>query len=390
LIGALRHGTEFVVVHQKSQRAQAEQWFNAAGHSPDQIAYVPLADYVSFTDWAEDAYVAVTDADSGRRYLVEPWTFFRDGDALIADAVEDHTPIRSTQAPLIFQGGNCLIGDDFWLIGKDYVADSIYLLEQDWPPVRMPPDKTPEQFVRDLFSEYVDARRRLIVVGSKKRIPVRPCYGTKSGGDYFLDLAAEGTGTFQPIFHIDMFITLLGRLSGQQFEVMVGDPTLANEALGIETPFALEEVYDALAQDLEDAGMKVHRNPLVHWPTLGKVQSLRELVDLSREVGNENLIPAVKELRASGAEDGTQVTARSWHHITWNNCLVENSRAFGKHVYLPTFGYGAFSTLSTIDDLMGDTWDGFGFEVHRLGDFTEFARRQGVVHCIKKYLERGN
>jgi hypothetical protein len=39
---------------------------------------------------------------------------------------------------------------------------------------------------------------------------------------------------------------------------------------------------------------------------------------------------------------------------------------------------------------MADTWDGFGFEVHRLGDFTEFARRQGVVHCIKKYLERGN
>ena len=30
-----------------------------------------------------------------------------------------------------------------------------------------------------------------------------------------------------------------------------------------------------------------------------------------------------------------------------------------------------------------------GFEVQPLADFNSFARRQGVVHCIKKYLRRG-
>jgi hypothetical protein len=35
-------------------------------------------------------------------------------------------------------------------------------------------------------------------------------------------------------------------------------------------------------------------------------------------------------------------------------------------------------------------WEESGFTVHLLGDFNPFARRQGVVHCIKKYLRRGD
>jgi hypothetical protein len=42
-----------------------------------------------------------------------------------------------------------------------------------------------------------------------------------------------------------------------------------------------------------------------------------------------------------------------------------------------------------IDRHMAQLWEGLGFEVHLLGDFNSFARRQGVVHCIKKYLRRG-
>ena len=83
------------------------------------------------------------------------------------------------------------------------------------------------------------------------------------------------------------------------------------------------------------------------------------------------------------------MTVREWHHVTWNNCLVENSAAAGRHVYLPTFGHGAESDLAAVDRHMSDLWEGLGFEVHLLADFNSFARRQGVVHCIKKYLRRG-
>lgn len=47
-----------------------------------------------------------------------------------------------------------------------------------------------------------------------------------------------------------------------------------------------------------------------------------------------------------------------------------------------------FAELAALDDQMEQLWKGLGFQVHRLGDFKPFAFRQGVVHCIKKCLQR--
>ena len=49
VIEALRPGTEFVVVHSASARDTVEEWFRSAGHT-ETATYVPLPDYVSFTD----------------------------------------------------------------------------------------------------------------------------------------------------------------------------------------------------------------------------------------------------------------------------------------------------------------------------------------------------
>ena len=194
------------------------------------MTFVELPDYVNFTDWAEDGYVSL--AANGVSFLMEPWEFPRSGDTLIAEAVQSVTGIKTGQAPLIFQGGNCLIGDDFWLLGKDYFADSIRLAGEQGGPVSVPQGMAPDAFVAQLFSEFVDTKRRLIVVGTNKRIPLRGFYGTREGSRYFLDIASDGAGTFQPIFHIDMLITLVGMGAGA-FEVFVGSPALADSLLGL-------------------------------------------------------------------------------------------------------------------------------------------------------------
>jgi hypothetical protein len=252
----------------------------------------------------------------------------------------------------------------------------------------MPEGTLPEEFVRRLFGDYIDAKRKLIIVGSEKRIPLREFYGAKENNDFFLDLPSGGVGTFQPIFHIDMLITLIGLGDGQKFEVLVGDPGLADQQLGTQSRYALKDVYDAIAKLLSEQGVRVHRNPLVHWPTIGRKFSLAELRDLSTRPGNESLVPGVKELEGLGAKDTSSISVRNWHHITWNNCLIENSARSGKHVYLPTFGYDQYQKLERIDRLMKATWEELGFQVHMLANFNEFARRQGVVHCLKKYIER--
>jgi hypothetical protein len=248
----------------------------------------------------------------------------------------------------------------------------------------------PDRFVRQIFSDYVDAQRRLVVVGTRKAIPLRDYYGTREGADYFLDIASDGAGTFQPIFHIDMFITVLGSSADGECDVLVGSPQLADERLGTSSPFALDDVYDRIARNLANAGLKVHRNPLVHRSTLGQKLTVAQLKQIGSEPGNEPLQLAIEELVAAGASDATAVTVRAWHHVTWNNCLVENSGAHGKHLYLPTFGHGDNSDLKPLDEHMKGLFESFGYTVHPLADFNKFARRQGVVHCIKKYLDRGN
>ena len=389
VIAALRPGTRFVAVHHTSTRPDVEEWFHAAGHPDGNVAYVPLPDYVSFTDWAEDAYVSLIDAADDTGYLMEPWEFPRAGDALISESVQEHAPLKSAQAPLIFQGGNCLIGDRFWLLGKDYFADSVALVEGDFPPVEIPSGTTSDAFVTRLFADYVDAGRQLVVVGTNRPIPLREYYGSREGEAFYLDIAGDGAGTYQPIFHIDMFVTLVGPDDDGTFRVLVGSPALADQLLGTRSPFALDDVYDSIADQLAARGMRVERNPLVHRPTLGRELTVAELRDIAGQPGAEALLEAVDELVAAGAEEATPVTVRTWHHVTWNNCLVENG-AVGRHVYMPTFGHGRNHDLEPVDQAMRSLWERRGFTVHMLGDFNAFARRQGVVHCIKKYLRRGD
>lgn len=389
VISSLRIGTNFVVVHHESIKQSIEPWFTAVGHKPDNILFVGIPDYVSLTDWAEDAYVSLKDAADGSGYLMEPWEFKRAGDALIADAVEEFSDIKATQAPLVFQGGNCLIGSDFWMLGKDYFADTIELLQGQRPPVKIPEGKSADDFARELFKKYVDKNRKLLLIGSKKPIPIREYIGTKSGTEFYLDVAAGGAGTFQPIFHIDMFISLVGVNNQGNFELLVGSPAIADKMLGTKSPFALDDVYDSIAKSLSDLGFSVKRNPLVHRPTVGRSFTLAKLKEIAAQPGYESLMSAVKELSGAGATDTSTVKIRDWHHITWNNCLVENSDSQGKHVYLPTFGHDPNTDLKPIDTEMKSIWEALGFTVHLLGDFNKFAERQGVVHCIKKYLTRG-
>ncbi len=154
-------------------------------------------------------------------------------------------------------------------------------------------------------------------------------------------------------------MTLVGPVDGR-FTVLVGDPSLASGLLGTSSsPSDLSEVYDGIAADLTAAGFDVRRNPLVRRATPGQVLPHAELA------------------------------VRDWHHITWNNRLVENSAEAGRHVYLPTFGHGDDFDLKVVDEHMARLWEDLGFSVHLLADFGSFARRQGVVHCIKKYLRRG-
>ncbi len=328
---------------------------------------------VAFSVWAEDAFVVVDDLD--RRppvtFLLEPERFPRVGDFQLAELVATATPMETAQSPLHFQGGNILIGDDFVLVGADYLDDSRAVLEasgsvEDFPFTGSA--RAREDFVKRLFREQFDPARTF-------HFPSATPTGRADSavleidGERWLETVDAGRGGRQPIFHIDMFLSLAGRAGGgrgAKYQVLVGDPGLADRTLGWE-PVAhnLQGEFDAVANQLRRQGFSVRRTPLPYVS-----------VDLR---GAFEVVVDGQPVEVVGE--------RLWYFATSNNCLVQiDGRS--KDVWLPTYGHAPFEELAAIDAVHRRTWESLGFTVHQLGDFHLFAMRLGALHCIKKYLAR--
>ncbi|MDQ4097288.1 MAG: hypothetical protein M3144_05395 [Actinomycetota bacterium] len=352
LLGKLPAAAGVVILTHESVEGDVRQWLRNAGRE-GAAEVITAPDHLHFSVWAEDGYVVVTDADEGRTSFVEPYAFPRYGDGLIADFVSNATDLGKTQAPLYFQGGNVLIGDDFFLIGADYPAESLQYVNS---VLRPEPGESPRDLVRRLYSEYLDTGRRLLYIGSTIPVPAEEERTFLLEGEEWRELVYVGNqpGTVQPLFHIDMFITLVGRDEDGRYRVLVGDPALAAELLG-ETvrPHAMREVYDNVARGMERLGFSVTRNPL----------------------------PLVYV-------DDPRARFRIWYFATSNNALVEIGDDGQNRVLMPTYGHGVWSSLEVIDRRNREIFEGLGFEVVPLGDFHPFAENLGAVHCIKKYLAR--
>ncbi|WP_414580773.1 hypothetical protein [Scytonema sp. PCC 10023] len=117
---------------------------------------------------------------------------------------------------------------------------------------------------------------------------------------------------------------------------------------------AIAEIFDDIAQNLQNLGFEVIRNPLP----------------------------------ITYVDDAASKT-RFWYFATANNSLVQIDTYNGNHVWLPTYGHGDWADLASIDAENKRIWEELGFVVHQLADFHPFAQNLGSVHCIKKYLERG-
>jgi hypothetical protein len=340
LLAKLPAETRFLVLTHESAAETVAGW-------SDRIDVVAGPDHINFSVWAEDGYVVVIDA--GTTYLVEPFSFPRYGDSLVADLVANADPaIERTQAPLYFQGGNLLIGDDFFLLGADYPANTLRYVGGILVPES---GERPADLVRRLYGEYLDPDRRLIYVGSTLPVPEQRTRRFTLDGAEWTEVLYAGNqpGTTQPVFHIDMFVTLAGRGDDGRYRVLVGDPRAAAEVLGTPTPaHAMPEVFDDIAAGLRRQGFDVLRNPL----------------------------PLVYV-------DDPDRRERWWYFATANNALIAGGVA-----YLPTYGHGAWPELAATDEANGRIWAGLGYEVVYLTDFHPFAENLGSVHCIKKYLAR--
>ena len=353
LLQKLPKTTALIVMTHQAVASAVQLWLDAAGFSGARVVVVP--DHLHFSIWAEDGYVIVKDGASGETFFLEPYEFPRYGDGLIADFVSHQTAFKDTQAPLYFQGGNVLVGDDFFFIGGDYPANSLRYINNVILPNA---GESPADAVRRLYREYMDGQRTLHYIGSTVQVPAQTERQITVNGEPWIELLYLGNrpGTVQPLFHIDMFLTLAGRDSAGRYQVLVGDPRMAATLLGVPVWLhAMVNVFDNIAEGLRSRGFAVTRNPL----PLAYV-------------------------------DDVSTNERIWYFATANNALVQIAQAGAKDVWLPSYGFGNWTSLSITDTENKRIWESLGFQVHMLGDFHPFAENLGAVHCIKKYLARGD
>lgn len=319
------------------------------------VVFHKMPPEVKMLIWAEDDYEVVQDASDDKTYLIQPHSHRRAADDYTGYFLSESLGINRLEVPLYFEGGNLLVGDDFFLMGADYIVDSML----DLKGVLLSPDNNlmaTEQLVK-LFNSYLDHQRKLFVVGIILYIPQEEEKKIKVNGEEWTEIlhVQNDEGTVQPLFHIDMFISLAGRNEAGKYQVLVGDTRMAEEILGEDfSNQHIPDTFDDVAALLERQGFEVIRNPLP--------------------------ITYV---------DDVEEKKRRWYYATSNNALVEIKSPQEKTVWLPTYGYGDWAYLKKTDEANKKIWEELGFKVIQLQDFNPFAEKSGALHCIKKYLRRG-
>ncbi|MGI2905489.1 hypothetical protein [Tolypothrix sp. VBCCA 56010] len=377
LLKTLPKDTRFVCLTNSGSKTVVENWLKDYNRDKTSLV-IETPDYVGFSIWAQDAYAMSATKDQ-KTYFIEPLSFLRYADAVISDYVTNATNIKNFQVPLYFQGGNILVGDDFWLIGIDYPTKTLQYIENAIFP---DPGEKPEDLVKRLFKENLDVSRELIYVGSPIPVPAEDIVLVEEDGQYFIDLVFQGNeeGTAQPLFHIDMFLTLLGRNASGKYQILVGDPSIAPTLPSSSAAaYSMQNVFDAIANVLESKGFSVIRNPLPLTFTKEKTT-----IDNLNRPEDKKLYEIYLKLQAAGL---TEVELRSWYFATANNALVEITPS-SKRVWLPTYGYDEQSYLKDSDNDNQKIWQNLGFEVTMLPNCNSLARGLGAVHCIQKYIER--
>jgi hypothetical protein len=320
----------------------------------ERMQFVTVPSYIDITIWAEDAYVIVEDKETDEKYFLEPNCFPRWGDGFIGNFASKALNYKRCWLPLYFEGGNMLVGDDFFMIGADYPVLS---MNHMFDLLSHNKEESKVHLVRELYQSYFDSDREMIMVGSTLPVPSREEKEFELNGEiwkqYYYNKNEKGT--VQPVFHIDMFISLAGRDVDGNYRVLIGDPRMAAELLGQELyPYAMAEIFDNIAENLERINFKVIRNPM----------------------------PLIYM-------DDEKTKVRTWHFATSNNVMVEIIDEKNKTVWLPSYGYGNWKELKITDQRNKEIWEELGFQVVMLGDFHPLVQYSGSLHCIKKYLARG-
>jgi hypothetical protein len=239
-------------------------------------------------------------------------------------STQTHLMVRST--PFFFQGGNVLVGDGFVFIGRNILARNMAAFGKE------PGMGT----VEDLKTQMANS------------FGVDRVYCP----DYALSITGEMAEQHPKLFHLDLFITLAGKLENGKILVFVGE--LMN--------------WNGVAWEAADAKDVVQKE-------INKVAANIASITGDHEFQVER-VPLLLHERKT---------------CSFNNCLVEITAA-AKHVILPWYGTGKKgddSALTLGNELAERVFIQAGFHVSFVDyGFLNHASQGASLHCITHVLAR--
>ena len=346
----------------------------AAGRSSASIRVV-TNNSSDFTPWIRDPFFPVRNvlgskAGPAFAHLMQPESFSRGGldDDEIAPDLSAAAPDTFTnfKVPILFQGGDILVGDTFFLVGNDCRLQSESIVG--------PPTKNNRTPIESLFKEHFSEDKQAIDISYNQRIfdVAIPVYNRTNSGISGPNAPTvkypynpeSSTDQSQPIFHLDLFITLAGRASGKAgapYVLVVGQPTI--------TADPTLPGYPAIVQHITTITTMINTT----------INMLEENQNVEFQIER---IP----LPMVCVQDKANNTVNCFW-ASYNNCLVEIASATEKQIWLPTYGDDDWAT-GTLAAATA-TWTGLGFKVNTLTNYTEYAQQYGAAHCITNEWKRG-
>jgi len=216
----------------------------------------------------------------------------------------------------------------------------------------------------DLGEGRIDTGRAIEVIACQPLERRGPTRFEMTPGDLSwrqdIDRSIAADGSRQPVFHLDMFMTLTGETREGAPRILLGDPVWASALIGVPLPDGFPvKAFEQIEYGLRLRGYEVMRNPL----------------------------PFVYF-------DDEDAKLREWFYASANNCWVEclgdskGGEAGGCRVFLPEYGFGPWAALKATDDANAAIWESLGFEVVRGGDFLPLADQLGSLNCVTRILAR--
>ncbi|MBX2816859.1 MAG: hypothetical protein KTR24_12705 [Saprospiraceae bacterium] len=348
LIDALGGERRYVTLYTKGKKEGVLNHFDRAGIPRKDLFACHTVFDVSV--WTQDPFLATT-AEDGSTFLCTDVLYAIGKDQTIAPDVAMQVDwVDFNYSYLFFIGGNSLVSHDYLLLGKDFIYTNLGRKYLETVPAIL------HAFEQGFSMQPIN-------VGTKNPIPNVP--PGSSEGDTVFD-----HGMYQPIFHLDMFLTITGDrdpASGKEI-ILIGRPALAQKILQDTSKIYGHDQYFAEIEAQLSEYFVVKQLPI--YPT----------TSVQTYPGN---------------------TGNLSYYLTYNNVVLENyfDQDLGRQVrtvyltqyYDPSYPFnprGGQEVRKKLDEAAVGIWEDLGFEVKLIPNMEIFASGNGSIHCMTKTLKR--